>query len=303
MNYKNILEQIFEEMQAETSEGSVATYIPELAGVNPDQFGIALRSVDGAHVSIGDSELRFSAQSVAKVFALGLALSRAPEQVWKRVGVEPSGDPFNSLGLLEVEEGRPRNPLVNAGAIVVSDILLSVCDDPLAELLAFVRAMAGADDIGVDAAVAASELATGNRNRAHAYFMRSFGNIHHDVEEVIEIYVQICAISMSCSELARAFAFLADEGRSLPPGFKLGQQSIRRMNALMLTCGFYDEAGEFAFSVGLPGKSGVGGGIAAVCPDQYSVATWSPRLTKGGNSYLGTRALARLTSLSDSSIF
>lgn len=303
MNYEEIVHNVFEEMRQEAPQGGVATYIPELARVNPDQFGVALRGVDGSHYAEGDSEQRFSTQSIAKVFGLSLALSRAPEEVWKRVGVEPSGDPFNSLGLLEVEEGRPRNPLVNAGAIVVSDILLSVCSDPVAELLALVRAMTGAEDISVDAAVAESELGTGNRNRAHAYFMRSFGNIHNDVEQVIEIYVQICAIAMSCSELARAFAFLADEGRSLPRGFELTPQSIRRINAIMLTCGFYDEAGEFAFSVGLPGKSGVGGGIAAVCPDRYSVATWSPRLTKGGNSYLGTRALARLTTLSDSSIF
>ncbi len=303
MNYQPIMQGIFEEMQKEAPLGTVATYIPELADINPDQFGIALLDVDGTHYAMGDSEKRFSAQSVAKVFALSLALRHAPDEVWKRVGVEPSGDPFNSLGLLEVEAGRPRNPLVNAGAIVVSDILLSVCDNPLDELLAFVRAMAGAQDIAIDEAVAASELQTAHRNRAHAHFMRSFGNIHNDVEEVIGVYVRICAIAMSCSELARAFAFLANQGRSLPPSFRLDARAIRRINALMLTCGFYDEAGEFAFSVGLPGKSGVGGGIAAVCPDRYSVATWSPRLTKGGNSYLGTRALARLTTLSDSSIF
>lgn len=304
MDYLEVVRRIVEEMRVEVPQGSVATYIPELARVDPNQFGIALRTVDGEHFAMGESEVRFSTQSVAKVFSLSLALSKAPEEVWDRIGVEPSGDPFNSLGLLEVEGGRPRNPLVNSGAIVVSDILLSVCDDPLEELLAFVRSVAGSDDIHVDQDVAASELATGHRNRAHAHFMRSFGNIEHDVEQVIEIYVQICSIAMTCSELARAFAFLADEGRSLPnTGFRLDPQNIRRLNALMLTCGFYDEAGEFAFSVGLPGKSGVGGGIAAVCPDRYSVATWSPRLTKGGNSYLGTRALAQLTTLTDSSIF
>jgi glutaminase len=302
-DYEQILRQIVDEMRDVPPAGVVAAYIPELAGVNPDLFGLALRTVEGQAFALGDSELRFSIQSISKVFALVLALAGDPEAVWKRIGVEPSGDPFNSLGLLEIEAGRPRNPLVNAGAIVLCDILLSVYDDPVGELLSLVRSMAGAEDIAVDAAVAASEFATGSRNRALAHLMSSFGNIRHDVEEVFQVYVRLCAIAMSCSELARAFGFLADGGRSLPDGFALNGRAIRRMNAIMLTCGFYDEAGEFAFSVGLPGKSGVGGGIAAVSPGRYSVVTWSPRLTKGGNSYLGTLALSRLTTLSETSIF
>tara|TARA_R110002096_G_scaffold299503_6_gene494199 strand:+ start:101198 stop:102109 length:912 start_codon:yes stop_codon:yes gene_type:complete len=303
MNYQATLAALHEEMLLEPVVGEVAGYIPELALVNPDNFAIALHTIDGRHFAVGDSDVRFSTQSIAKVFGLSLALSRSPEEVWRRIGVEPSGDPFNSLSLLETEEGRPRNPLVNAGAIVVSDILLSLFDDPLAELLDLVRALAKSDDVDVDAAVAASELATADRNRALGHLMSSFGNVHHEIERVMDLYVQMCAIAMTTSELATAFGYLADGGKSLPERYALLPRSIRRINSLMLTCGFYDEAGEFAFSVGLPGKSGVGGGIAAASPHRFSVATWSPRLTKGGNSYLGTRALARLTTLTDSSIF
>ena len=303
MDFQAILAALHEEIRLIPHEGEVASYIPELARANPDHFAIALHLVDGQHFAVGHSDVRFSTQSISKVFGLSLALSRNPDEVWKRVGVEPSGDPFNSLGLLEIEAGRPRNPLVNAGAIVVCDILLSLFDDPLADLLGLVRALSGSNEVHVDSSVAASELATAHRNRALGHLMCSFGNINHEVERVMELYVQMCAIAMTTSELATAFGYLADGGKSLPSNVALHPRSIRRINAIMLTCGFYDEAGEFAFSVGLPGKSGVGGGIVAASPHRFSVATWSPRLTKGGNSYLGTRALARLTSLTDSSIF
>jgi glutaminase len=303
MDYQSILERVYEETRAIASVGEVATYIPELATVNPEYFAIALRTVAGQSFSVGDSEVPFSTQSIAKVFGLSLALSCNPEEVWRRVGVEPSGDPFNSLGLLEVESGRPRNPLVNAGAIVVCDILLSNFESPLASLLELVRGVAESDDVAVNAAVASSELATAHRNRALGHLMCSFGNILNPVEEVIELYVQMCGIELSCTQLASAFGFLADQGRSLPRQFRLEPRTVRRINSLMLTCGFYDEAGEFAFSVGLPGKSGVGGGIAAACPQRYSIATWSPKLTKGGHSYLGTKALAQIASLTDGSIF
>ena len=304
MDYERIINEIAAEAGKDEALGNVASYIPELAKVDPEHFGLSIRCTDGREFSAGDSHERFSTQSISKVFSLALALSKDPIEVWNRIGVEPSGDPFNSLALLETESGIPRNPLLNAGAIVVCDILLSLFDDALGTLLGFVRGIAGSDDIGFDKDVAASEAATGHRNRGLAHLMRSFGNIKNNVDDVLDLYVKQCAISMSCAELCRASSFLADHGRCLGVGEVILQpEQTRRINAVMLTCGFYDEAGDFAFSVGLPGKSGVGGGIIAVYPGHFSVATWSPRLTEGGNSYLGKKALERLTTRTSSSIF
>jgi glutaminase len=242
---------------------------------------------------------------MAKVLGLALALSCANDEVWARVGVEPSGDPFNSLVQLEYECGIPRNPLINPGGLVVADILLSHLPDARADILAFARALSGAPQVRFDPAVAQSELDTAFRNRALANLMKAFGNIRNPVERVLDLYIHLCSLEMTCRQAARAFVFLADRGRSLSAAAtpELSIEQIRRINALMLTCGFYDEAGDFAFEVGLPGKSGVGGGIVAICPQRFCAVTWSPRLSDKGNSERGTRALQILTSRADASIF
>lgn len=303
MNYHAILREIREEIWPYHQEGEVATYIPELAKVDPNQFGICLQLPGGDHYAIGDSQVPFSIQSISKVFSVALAFALEGDDLWERVDVEPAGTPFNSLVQLEYEKGIPRNPFINAGAIVVADVLLSKLSDPYQTMLTFVRELAGTDDIHYDQEVIDSELETGYRNAALAYLLKSFGNLHNHVPDVLHLYVSFCSLAMSCHQLARAFLFFAHRRdlRCNVPNLTTSQ--IKRLNALMQTCGFYDEAGEFSFKVGLPGKSGVGGGIVAVYPGQYAVAVWSPRLNPHGNSVLGMRALELLTSKSGLSIF
>ncbi len=303
MDYNNMLQEIAAEIAPYRCEGQVASYIPELAQVSPDKFGISLRFPDGRQYAFGDSSEQFSIQSIAKVFAVAMAFSLEGNRLWQRVGVEPAGTRFNSLVQLEYEKGIPRNPFINSGALVIADVLISRLDDPKAELLAFVRRLAGTNSIDFDAAVAASEQATGYRNAALAHFLKSFGNLHNEVDEVLDLYFHLCALALSCDELASAFLFFTNHGHAPLPHNLLTQSQIKRLNALMQTCGFYDESGEFTFRVGLPGKSGVGGGIAAVHPRLYSVAVWSPRLNEKGNSVLGMHALELLTSKSGLSIF
>lgn len=304
MDYQTILNQIKKEFHEKPITGKVATYIPELAKVPPEKFGMHLYNLEGEHFCCGDSNERFSIQSISKVFSLALAMKVLGEDLWNRIDVEPSGDPFNSLSQLENEAGIPRNPFINAGALVVADVLVSSFNNPKAALLTFLHEITGNNSIDYDEKVAASEKSMGFRNYALMYYMKSFGNIENDVEEVLDFYFHQCALAMSCKELAQAFILFSNQGTILDSDreFLTGQQ-VKRINALMQTCGFYDEAGEFSFEVGLPGKSGVGGGIVAVHPSKYSVAVWSPLLNPRGNSALGMAALERLTTLTGFSIF
>jgi glutaminase len=301
-----IVADIASEMAAAPDRGKPADYIPPLASVDPQRFGIAVIERDGTCHLAGDADEAFSIQSISKVFALTLALGHVGDQLWRRVGVEPSGSAFNSIVQLEAEHGIPRNPFINAGAIVVADVLLGRHEprEAIGEILRFVRALAGDDGIVIDRAVAEAELATGHRNMALASYMRSFGNIHHPVERTLGVYFHQCALAMSCRQLALAGRYLMADG--LNPG--TGRQMVsrlraRRINALMMTCGHYDGSGEFAFRVGLPGKSGVGGGILAVAPGRASIAVWSPGLNARGNSQLGTLALERLAQRTGWSVF
>lgn len=302
-DYQAILEKIHEEVIAKRPDGEVASYIPGLAKVSPEKFGMYLYTVEGGGFSVGDSGEAFSIQSITKVLLISMVLSTAGRKIWRRVGVEPSGDPFNSLIQLEHERGIPRNPFINSGALVVCDFLMSLFDDPLSEFLDFVRRISGVDDINFDRYVAKSERDVAYRNVAMLNFMKDFGNIHNDVEDIIEFYCAACSIRMSCGELAQTFAMFMNHGRLESGEQVLSVRRAKRINALMLTCGFYDESGEFAFKVGLPGKSGVGGGIAAVNPGKYSVAVWSPPLNPKGNSAAGCLALEMLTDLTGTSIF
>lgn len=302
--FNTVLTEIYNEALPLRNSGTVANYIPELAKIDPDKFGIHLRTLEGQDYSVGNSDEKFSIQSISKVFTLAFAVSLIGEKVFKRVGVEPSGSSFNSLVQLEYEKGIPRNPLINAGAMVVCDILIDHLKNPKKEILQFVCTLSGNASVSFNEPVAMSEKKFGFRNAALANLVKSFGNIHHSVDEVLEIYFHICSIEMTCRNLATAFLLFANHGK-LPNTHEeiLTKSQTKRLNAVMQTCGFYDEAGEFSFTVGLPGKSGVGGGIVALHPHKYAVATWSPRLNAKGNSVMGMKALELLTTKLGSSIF
>lgn len=303
MDYQNILEKIYNEIIPYSQEGKQADYIPALAKVNPDQFGICLETVSGEIYSYKQADTRFSIQSIAKVFALAMALSLKGEELWKRVGKEPSGTAFNSLVQLEIEKGIPRNPFINAGAVVVADVLLTELDDAENEFINFVRALCGDDSIDYNMEVATSEREHGYLNAAIANLLKYHGTIKNDIETVLMFYFKMCSVEMSCRELAKAFLAFTNHSVFEFGGYKLSRSRIKRLNAVMQTCGFYDEAGEFSYLVGLPGKSGVGGGIIAVYPHRYSVAVWSPRLNTKGNSVMGMKALELLTTYTEESIF
>jgi len=301
-----ILDGIHTELSPRIGEGKVADYIPELAKVDPKQFGMTIATVNGEVHSVGDAGTAFSIQSISKVFMLTLALGKIGESLWNRVGREPSGTSFNSIVQLEHEEGKPRNPFINAGAIAVSDVVLSghAPREAIGELLRFVRYVADDESITIDDRVARSETQTGFRNFALANFMRAYGNLDHPVEHVLGVYFHQCALSMSCEQLAKAGLYLAARGSNPITGHSVvSPKRARRINALMLTCGHYDGSGDFAYHVGLPGKSGVGGGILAVAPGIGSIAVWSPGLNKVGNSQLGAVALEMLAARTGWSVF
>lgn len=304
MDYQQLLENIYQEILPYAKEGKQADYIPELAKVNPDQFGMFIHSIYGETASIGSADIRFSIQSISKVFALAICLSIKGDELWKRVGREPSGTAFNSLIQLEIEKGVPRNPFVNAGAIVMADILLSHFENPEREFLNFVREVSGEPTIDYNREVAESEREFGYLNAAIANLLKYHGTIENDIESVLHFYFLMCSVEMSCRELSLAFLAFANHRRKFDyAGISLTASQVKRINAIMQTCGFYDEAGEFAYFVGLPGKSGVGGGIVAIHPLQYSVAVWSPRLNSKGNSVMGMKALELLTTETKESIF
>lgn len=304
IDYQKIFLEIASEFEDTDDCGEVASYIPELGEVDPKKLGIHLTTIEKSNYSYGDSNEKFSIQSIAKVFSLTLALKIRGGVIWERLGVEPSGSAFNSLVQLEFEKGIPRNPFINAGAIVICDILVSCLENPKVELLEFIRKSSGISHLDYCAKVAESEKALGFRNCALANFMKSFGNIHNDVEVVLDLYFHLCSIEMSCKELAQAFLYLASSGvNPITNETVINPERTKRINSIMQMCGFYDEAGEFAFRTGLPGKSGVGGGIIAIHPGRYSIAVWSPKLNSSGNSYRGMKVLESLTTKTKISIF
>ncbi|MEW6450684.1 MAG: glutaminase [Pseudomonadota bacterium] len=303
---ESIVKEIAEEMRQRPDRGAVATYIPELATVDPGHFGIAVIDAEGRVAVGGDADVHFSIQSISKVFTLTLALGMAGDRLWQRVGREPSGSAFNSIVQLEYEKGIPRNPFINAGAIAVTDLILSGHQprEALGEILRFMRFVADDPSIAIDEKVAASEQQTGFRNFALANYMKAYGVLTNPVEMTLGVYFHQCAIAMSCRQLAMAARFLAHHGRNPSTGMSVvSAERARRINALMLTCGHYDGSGEFAYLVGLPGKSGVGGGILAVAPGKASICVWSPGLDASGNSHLGRIALEALTKRLGWSIF
>lgn len=311
MNAPNIdlaalVADIAADMGSAEKRGDVARYIPELANVDSAKFGLAIITMDGSVFAAGDFEEPFSIQSISKVFSLTLALGKAGDNLWHNVGREPSGSAFNSIVQLEHEQGRPRNPFINAGAIAVTDVLLAGHQpkETIGEILRFVRFLAGDDSIAIDEAVARSEAETGHRNLALAEFMASYGKLKNPVSHTLGVYFHQCAIAMSCVQLAKAGLFLAGGGKNPLSGFSVVSAArARRINALMMLCGHYNGSGDFAYRVGLPGKSGVGGGILAVAPGKASIAVWSPGLNANGNSLLGTMALERIAKETGWSVF
>ena len=299
-----MIDGIHSRLRDRWGQGRVADYIPALAEVDPRQFGIAVAALDGSEYRCGDAQVCFSIQSISKVFTLAMVIQRLGDDIWKSVGREPSGNPFNSLVQLEHEHGIPRNPFINAGALVVTDRLISLYSHPKDAVLEFVRSLCGNDDIYYNKEIARSERLNADRNMALAYFMKSFGNIVNDVDTLLDVYCHQCAISMSCVDLARAFLFLSNRGVNPSDGTRiLTVSQAKRLGALMLTCGFYDESGDFAFRAGLPGKSGVGGGIAAYIPGNLAITVWSPELNRHGNSLIGMAALEHFTTDIGNSIF
>ncbi len=304
MNYKKVLGEVYQQVNKLEDKGTLASYIPELAHVDANNFGVHISTVTGFHYGLGSFQKKFSIQSVAKVFSLCLAYKMLGENIWTRLGVEPSGTGFNSLVQLEKDKGIPRNPFLNAGALVISDILISNLEHPKEELLSFIKSLSKNKDIQYSATIAASEKSVGYRNVALCNFIKSFGNIENEPSVVLDFYFDLCSLEVSCEQLSEMVLFLANNGKTLEDNNEiLTKSQSKRINALLQTCGFYDESGEFAFKVGLPGKSGVGGGIIAIHPKQYAIAVWSPKLNEKGNSYRGMRFLEEFTTLSERSIF
>ncbi len=303
-NYQKIINAIYSEIKSVNDTGNVANYIPELGCISPNNFGISISTINKDNFGIGDFEKKFSIQSISKILSLTLAYKLEGEKIWERVDVEPSGNPFNSLLQLESDFGKPRNPFINSGAIVICDVLLSHLENPKEDFLSFCKEISNNASLNYNEKVAQSEKKTGFRNIALCNFIKSFGNIKNNVDEVLDFYFHICSLEMSCKELTEIFLFLADDNFITHKGNRIITMSqAKRINAIMLTCGFYDESGEFAFRVGLPGKSGVGGGIIAIHPDKYCITVWSPKLNEKGNSYKGMLFLEEFTTKTASSIF
>ena len=300
-----LLAGILEEVRPLLGQGKVADYIPALAQVPADRLGMAVCTVEGELFTAGDAFEPFSIQSISKALSLTLALTLyQEEEIWARVGKEPSGQPFNSLVQLEFEQGIPRNPFINAGALVVSDLLETRLTAPRQRTLELVRRLCGNPAIMADQVVARSEYQHSARNAAIAYLMKAYGNFENEVDKVLQSYFNACAIRMSCVDLARAFVYLANRGVPLGESTPLlPARTTKQVNALLATCGLYDEAGDFAYRVGMPGKSGVGGGIMALIPGELSICVWSPELNKAGNSLAGTAALELLAERLGRSIF
>lgn len=304
INYQAVIERVYQQIAAQENKGAVAAYIPELSKVDPNQFGVCLRTVEEEEYGFGDWQTKFSIQSIAKVLSLSMIYKRLGGSIWERVGIEPSGTPFNSLIQLETDKGIPRNPLINGGAMVICDLIISHTQDAKQEFLQFVRKVCCSNTIDYSEAIANSEKSVGYRNIALCNFIKSFGNLDNDPNEVLDFYFHMCSIEMTCAELTRTFMFLVDDYYKTADNEPvLTSNKSKRINAIMQTCGFYDESGEFSFKVGLPGKSGVGGGIVALHPDHYCIAVWSPKLNEKGNSYKGMQFLEAFTDQTDSSIF
>jgi glutaminase len=304
VDYNKVLNKIYKDVKPYFGKGKVAGYIPELAKVDPGKYGMSIATIEGNTYNFGDAEEPFSIQSISKLFTLADVLNRLGSKIWTRVGREPSGNQFNSLIELEYENGIPRNPFINAGALVITDMLCTLEAGPKLHILNYLRKLCKNPNIDYNEAVADSEAQNGYRNAALANFLKSCNNLHNPIDKVLDVYFHQCAIEMSCHDLSKAALFLANKGKQ-PETEKLitTYRETKKINSLMLTCGLYNEVGDFAWRVGLPGKSGVGGGIVAVMPGKLAISVWAPELNHNGNSFAGIKALELFTTYTRKSIF
>lgn len=304
---KILLESVVDNNRKWTKYGEVASYIPELARAQRDNLGICVYTTDNDEFLAGDHETKFTIQSISKIVALMLALmDNGEEYVFEKVGVEPTADSFNSIVSLETKNfHRPLNPMINSGAIaVISMIGGDSRYEAIERILRFIRKIAGNDEININEEVYLSEKETGNRNRALAYFMKSTGIIEGDVEEVLDVYFKMCSIEVSVRDIAKIGATLANDGILPWSKEKVVPMKISRIvKTIMVTCGMYDASGDFAVSVGVPSKSGVGGGILASVPNRMGIGVIGPSLDKKGNSIAGIKVMEEMSSRLDLSIF
>lgn len=304
LDLEYVLDQVAEEVTPFFGRGKVARYIPALARVDPSHFGMAITTVTGEEYVIGDADVPFSIQSISKLFTLILAMHIDGEQLWAHIGREPSGSAFNSLVQLELERGIPRNPFINAGALVTLDRTMIHVSDYHSLALDFARFTSGSQEVRFDLEVVESERQTGHANYALANLLKAFGRIETPIDNLLDAYFHQCSLSMTCRDLSRAFVALSNKG--LSPTIKetiVTERQAKRINSLMLTTGMYDSVGNFAYRVGMPAKSGVGGGIVAVVPDCMCITVWSPELDLSGNSVVGVRALEVFSEMTGLSIF
>lgn len=297
-----------EASRAYASKGRVASYIPGLAHAPQQALGITLCHLSGASVTAGDCGMRFTLQSISKVFTLLLALmDRGEQAVFEKVGMEPTGDDFNSMLKLElVEPGKPFNPLINAGAIVISSLIEGRTPEEKADrIVRFVRELAGGDaSIGINADMYRSEASTANRNRSLAYFLKDNDVLDEEVEPTLDVYFRQCSIETTCAQVARMALVLASGGVDPATGRELvPRRYVRIAKSFMVTCGMYNASGEFAIQVGIPAKSGVSGGILAVVPGELGIGLIGPALNEKGNSIAGVHLLQQLSERYDWSIF
>ena len=298
-----VLDHVLEAVEPFFGKGRLPEYIPALAAVDPRRFGMAVVTVNGDEHIVGDADEPFSIQSISKLFALVLAMNIEGETLWSHVGREPSGTHFNSLVQLEYDRGVPRNPFINAGALVTVDRVLTHVKDYASGLLRLVRIFC-ADSPNFDPVVMESERDGAHVNHALAHLLKAFDRLEMPVERVLDAYFHQCSLAMSCRQLARVFVCLSNRGISpIAEDALVTERVAKRINSLMLTSGMYDSVGNFAYRVGLPAKSGVGGGIVAVVPGRMCVAVWSPGLDLSGNSVVGVRALEEFTEVTGLSVF
>lgn len=290
-----------------TCEGRTASYIPELSKADPNQLGLSIAMADGTLISSGDYSSKFTVQSISKVVALMLAIiDRGEDYVFSKVGMEATGDAFNSIIKLETANPRkPLNPMINAGAIAIDSLILGKDpEEKFQRLLQFFRRLCGNEDLWYNEKVYSSESVTGHRNRALAYFMKDIGVLEGEVEEVLELYFKQCSIQVDCRDIGMLGAVLACDGISPLTGESLVTRKIARLvKTFMVTCGMYDGSGEFAVRVGIPAKSGVGGGIMAVVPGNMGIGVFGPALDTRGNSIGGIKALEFLSEKLELSIY
>lgn len=298
------LNQILEQCRPYTREGKVADYIPELGLADPEAIGLTVIEKGEELISLGACDTKFTLQSISKVISLLIALEdHGADYVFKKVGMEPSGDPFNSIIKLEtLEHNKPLNPMINAGAIMIASLIKGgSISERLNRVLHFLREITNNPDINIDQAVYESEKESGHRNRSLAYFMKSTGLLEMDVEESLDLYFQLCSIQVSCADLAKIGVYFALEGKgiynniSVPPSYHISDQHFKMVMMIMMTSGMYNSSGEFAVKVGIPAKSGVSGGILAVVPGQMGIGVIGPAIDEIGNSVAGFKILEQIS--------